>query len=238
MRQKGFTVVEIIVMIVVLGILLTISITAYNSWRKNVSEDVLKSDMLSGASSLRSYQNFNNYYPPNLAGTKFAASPGIGLTIYTNAPYVGIFENLSDHENAQLLLNACNANLGSTNHTACVFAGNKNGAKIHVKGTVGSNSIWDSPIYESDIVLRGADPSMAQNIIAEFKAQGGVFPVIVRGNKNVTLPEPTKKPNGEATRYCLEGRSGDFDIVYHSTNEDDKLIAGPCPDDPQLHYFP
>lgn len=237
MKIKGFTVVEVLVVIVILGILLTISTVAYGAWQKDLADSVVKSDLASGDSSLHSFRNFNNNFPPNLAGTNFAASKNVALVLYTNAPSMGVYNDLDENENAQLLLNVCNANLDNTNNTACVFNGQGNGAKIHVKGTQASNTHWRSPIYETDIILPGADPSIAAGIISQFKAQGGTFPVIVRGHSTV-LPEPDKVPNGPATRFCLEARSAGFDIIYHVTDKESKPKDGNCPEDPELHYYP
>lgn len=75
------------------------------------------------------------------------------------------------------------------------------------------------------------------NIVSQFLAQGGTFPVIVTG-ATAALPEPTQSPNGPATRFCLEGRSGAYlDIIYHTTNTASDVIAGKCPADPELKYF-
>lgn len=236
--RKGFTVVEIIVVIVVIGILAATTTLGYREWQRNTADSVVKSDVMSGVASLQSFQNFKNNFPPNLAGTNFAASKDVALVLYTDAPSIGVYQNLNQHQNAQLLLNVCNANLGDTNNTACVFNSKGGGAKIHVKGTAASNTHWRSEINESDIILPGSDPSIAQRIIAQFKAQGGSFPVVIVSDDNTTLPEPNKIPNGPALRYCLEGRSGLYDnIVYHSTEKDTDLKPGSCPEDPDLHYY-
>lgn len=211
---------------------------AYGNWRAYMADNTVRSDIESGTSSLMSYRNFKNGFPPNMAGTNFSASQGVALSLFTNAPSVGVYDSLTDHQNAQLMLNVCNGNLGDTNNTACVFNGNGGGAKIHVKGTEASNVHWRSPIKESDIVLTGSDPSIAQGIIDQFKAQGGVFPIIVSSSDNATMPEPDQIPNGLATRFCLESESAAFDIVYHTVDGKTGPVAGPCPEDPELKYFP
>lgn len=203
-----------------------------------MADNIVKSDITSGISSLHSFQNFKNSFPPNLAGTDFAASRNVALVLYTDAPSIGVYQNLTAHQNAQLLLNVCNANLNETYNTICVFGGGGGGgARIHVKGTKTSNTHWRSPIKESDVTLPASDPSIAQGIIDQFKAQGGYFPVVVGSNENTPLPEPTKTPNGPATRYCLEGRSAEYDIVYHSFSKNTDILPGPCPEDPDLHYY-
>jgi type II secretory pathway pseudopilin PulG len=244
--RLGFTISEILVIVIVLGVILGISVVSYGTWQQRTASSVVQSDIQQAVGGLKTHRNFKNGYPPNLAGTGFAASPGVALTLLTNAPSVGVYENLTGPENAQLFLNACNANVFSTpNNTACQFQGSSggNGAKIHVKGTVSSNAIWDSPIEQSDLTLscgaeQAACDSALADMISQFIAQGGTFPVTAPGS-NVPLPAPTQVPNGMADRYCLEGRSANYPaIAYHFLSQADGIAIGSCPADATLQYYP
>jgi type II secretory pathway pseudopilin PulG len=241
--NRAFSVVELIVIISVLGILAMLTGLSYSSWQQTMAKNSVLSDMKQAASALHNYKNFKNNYPPNLAGTGFAASPGVSLTLSTNAPSIGVYQDLQPDQDAQLFLNACNANLFQTpNNTACSFQGNSGGTKIHVAGTNSSNSIWNSPINQSDVTLscngqQAACDQALTSLISQFTAQGGTFPVTVP-LKNVALPEPTQVPNGPANRYCLEGRASNFPaIVYFALSDNNEIIAGGCPNDPSLHYY-
>jgi Tfp pilus assembly protein PilE len=246
-HRPGFTLSEILVIVVILGILAGLSIISYGTWQQRTASNVVKSDIQQAVGGLKAHQNFKNGYPPNMAGTGFAASAGVALTLLTNAPSVGVYENLTGSENAQLFLNSCNANVFATpNNTACQFQGSGGGgggAKIHVKGTVSSNAIWNSPIQQSDLTLScGAEQTACDEalatMISEFIAQGGTFPITVPGS-NVPLPAPTQVPNGMADRYCLEGRSANYPtIAYHFLSESDSIAVGSCPVDPTLRYYP
>lgn len=239
----GFTIVETLIIVATLSIVVTIGIMGYGSWQRSVSGKAVRSDIQQAVSGLENYKNFKGSYPPNLAGTGFAASSYVAVTISTNAPSNGVYSNLTPDQNAQLFLNACNANMFSTpNNTSCTFQGDKTATKVHVKGTDGTNAIWNSPIAQSDLTL-SCGSTQAQcdtalsNIISQFTAQGGTFPVIVPGN-NVALPEPVLVPNGPANRYCIEGRSSDYsDVIYHVLSDDKLIVAGICPNDPTLHYY-
>lgn len=236
----GFTIVELLVIISVIGILTSIVTITYAGWSQHTAVTTVKSDLTQATSGLTSRADFANSYPPNLAGIDFAASRGNELTLYTNAPSIGVYQNLTPDQNAQLFLNTCNANLNGLYNTVCIFEGNSGGAKIHVKGTNATNSIWQSPINQADVTLPyGPDYTAATNqIVSQFLAQGGTFPVVTSG-KNTSLPTPTQEPNGQATDFCLEGRSGIFpSIVYHITPKQTTAISGACPDDPDLHYYP
>ena len=239
---SGFTIVEVVFIIAIIGILTGISIFGYGNWRRSVAHNTIKSDLQYARTGLDSYKNFKNSYPPNLAGTQFAASENVAIVLTTNAPSIGVYQNLTPDENTQLFLNACNANISDTpTNTACQAQGSGGGAKVHVKGTEAANTIWRSPIALTDVKLNcGAIcDSITQKIVEQFTAQGGTFPVIV--NKASTpLPEPTLIPNGSATKYCLEGRSVQYpEIVYHAaTANSEVIVSGPCPDDTSLVYFP
>lgn len=241
-HTSGFTIVELIVVIAIIGILAGITLVGYANWKRTTADSTVRSDMQQAVAGLESYRNFKKNYPPNLAGTNFAASDGVALTLSTNAPFVGSYANLSPDENTQLFLNSCNANIFATpNNTACQAQASGGGAKIHIKGTAGANTIWPSPIQEASVQLScGAACTQAvQSMISEFKAQGGTFPIVV-SRTSTPLPEPNLTPNGDANKYCLEGRSADYpDVSYHTASDASSgIAAGPCPNDPTLHYFP
>ncbi len=244
LRGKGFTITEMIIIIGILGILAALVIVSLGSWQRTQATSSVKSDTQQAISALQSYKNFKGSFPPNLAGTGFAASRDVALTLSTNAPSIGVYQDLTGSQNAQLFLNACNANLFTTpNNTACSFQGNGTGAKIHAKGTNGSNTIWNSPIEQSSLSLGCGSQQAACNqaisdMISQFSSQGGVFPIIVPGN-TTALPEPTQQPNGPANRYCIEGRASNYpDIVYYALSDNTTITAGPCPNDPSLKYYP
>ena len=62
-KQKGFTIVELLIVIVVIGILAAITIVAYNGIQKRATETVLKSDLSQAARFLESKNITNDEYP-------------------------------------------------------------------------------------------------------------------------------------------------------------------------------
>jgi len=238
--SRGFTLVEILLVIVIISVLMTITIVSYGAWQQRVADNSVQSDIRQAIAGLQTYRNFENTYPPNLAGTNFASSNNVTLTLYTNAPSLGVYDSLTKDQNAQLFLNVCNANLANTNNTSCSFAGTGNGSKVHIKGTTSTNAIWSIPIQQSDVVLGcgSACSTATSTIISQFSAQGGTFPI--EGNGSTTpLPKPSQTPNGPATKYCLEGRSAQYPyIVYYSPSGSMSIQSGPCPSDPELRYYP
>ncbi len=86
-RKKGFTVVELIVVIIVIGILVSVSIVGFSTWRKSVAEKEVKSDLNGVAAAMSNYRNFNEGYPtaPTFTGSGalFEQSDNVVLTYVT-----------------------------------------------------------------------------------------------------------------------------------------------------------
>lgn len=240
-RSRGYTIIEILVIVVVLGIMATILLIGYGTWQRSIAVGSIQSDLTQAAVGLKNYRNFHNNYPPNLAGINFAGSPNVALALWTNAPGVPVYEDLTPDENTQLLLFACNAYMpvvsgGTTYNTACSVAGQN----LHVSGQKSSNVLLHGPTVNlSDFVLTCGSVCDAarQNIIDIFQQQGGTWPLAV-SNNSVTLPAPSNfNPSDNATAYCLQGTSPDYsDIVFHVSNTDNAIQSGPCPENPALHY--
>lgn len=238
--RRGFTIVELLIVIVILAILATISIVAYSGVNRRASDTTVKASITQATKKLAAHNVFTLDYPPNLAGVDFHPDPSVGMALYTNAPQVRTYGGLTSDQNAQLLLNTCNANMPITDgasvfNTVCVFSGNN----VHVKGTGGTNVVLKGPVIDqSEIVLKcgPACTTAVSEIISQFTAQGGSFPVTVP-KKSVALPSSTMVSYGSATKFCLEARSSVHDdIVYHTSSRDHSVQAGFCPEDPELHY--
>lgn len=70
-HRTGFTIVELTIVIVVIGILAAIAVIGYGAWRQRVSEDAIKSDLTNVSSSMENAKNFSEGYPVYTAGTIF-----------------------------------------------------------------------------------------------------------------------------------------------------------------------
>ena len=71
-QTRGFTIVELLIVIVVIAILAAISIVAYNGIQKRARDAQRLSDITQIDKALKSYYAVNGTYPPQ------TASPGVG----------------------------------------------------------------------------------------------------------------------------------------------------------------
>lgn len=68
--SRGFTLIEIMVVIVVIGMLAALSIMLFGNWRERNARDVLKSDLKHFSAAMENYRNVNNGYPTTMEKIK------------------------------------------------------------------------------------------------------------------------------------------------------------------------
>ncbi len=64
-KRSGFTIVELLIVIVVIGILAAISVVAYNGIQNRAHSTAVKSDLNNNAKKLEEYKILNGRYPLN-----------------------------------------------------------------------------------------------------------------------------------------------------------------------------
>ncbi|MEO5949698.1 MAG: type II secretion system protein [Candidatus Saccharimonas sp.] len=238
--RPAFTVIELLIIIVVLGILAVIVNLAYNGAQQRTADAVVQDTIKGGRSALVIYHASNTAYPSNFANAEYAPPTSVAVTLFTDTAQSPVYSGLTSEQNAQLFLNTCNGFMpivsgGTTYNTVCVYNGNN----LHVKGTGSSNVVIQGPsIASNQFVLNcGAACNATQStILSTFQAQGGTFPVTVVSS-GANLPAPTLVSSGAASRYCLQARSAAFpNIVYYITTDMGAYAQGECPTDASLHY--
>lgn len=83
MRQRGFTIVELLIVIVVIGILAAITIVAYNGITNRAKVTTIQSDLSNATNSLESYKigtSTTDQYPANSSIAYLKSSPGTNFT--------------------------------------------------------------------------------------------------------------------------------------------------------------
>ena len=78
-QSRGFTIIELLVVVAVIGILISIGAVSYGDYRKTVTIAQLKSDLNSVATVMENARNFDNSYPNSVPAT-FAPSSGVTLS--------------------------------------------------------------------------------------------------------------------------------------------------------------
>lgn len=77
--SRGFTIVELAVTIVILGILAGLTGASYNGWQKGIAERQAKSDLSMLASAMQNAKNFGAGYPTSIPST-FKGSNDLTIT--------------------------------------------------------------------------------------------------------------------------------------------------------------
>jgi surface protein len=108
--KKGFTVVELVVIIVVIGILAGMSVMGWSSWRTTLAKKEIQSDLNGVVAAMNNYKNFNDGYPLLVEGcifdqdvatgkctnNIFSASNGVTLTYLSGTTSTFCIEGTSN----------------------------------------------------------------------------------------------------------------------------------------------
>jgi prepilin-type N-terminal cleavage/methylation domain-containing protein len=87
-RRAGFTMIELLIVIVIIGILAMIAIPRFQDMKGKANEAVLKSDLRNLYTAEEAYVFDHDSYTSSVAALNFTPSPGVVLTI-TNATASG-----------------------------------------------------------------------------------------------------------------------------------------------------
>lgn len=77
--KNGFTIVELVVVIAIIGILVTITVVSYGAWHKSTLIAKVKSDLNGAVSAMESARTFNNIYPATVPSS-IVSSSGVMLS--------------------------------------------------------------------------------------------------------------------------------------------------------------
>ena len=88
-NAKGFSLLELLVVVAIIGLLTAIAIPQFSSYRAHAVESQMKSDLKNAALAMDSYFAENKVYPTSVAaivGVGFNQTEGVALTIAIPTP--------------------------------------------------------------------------------------------------------------------------------------------------------
>jgi prepilin-type N-terminal cleavage/methylation domain-containing protein len=76
MKRAGFTIIELLIVIVIIAVLAAIVLVNYASWQQKVATAEVKSDLMSAAAAMESAKNFSTTgYPTTQSGLLAVYTP-------------------------------------------------------------------------------------------------------------------------------------------------------------------
>lgn len=76
--KSGFTIIELVVVIVIIGILATLTVVGWSNWRSGLAQKTVKSDLTAAAAAMENAKNFGSGYPTSIPAS---FKPGNDVTI-------------------------------------------------------------------------------------------------------------------------------------------------------------
>lgn len=98
----AFTIIELIIVMVLIGILAIIGLVAYNNVQQRASDSTVQATVTDALKHLQLFYVENKSYPSNIANTQYAPPLNVALALYTNAAQTPTYQNLTADQNAQL----------------------------------------------------------------------------------------------------------------------------------------
>ena len=83
-KQHGFTIVEVIVIITVIAILAAVTVFAFGSWRERTATAEVKDSLTQLSSAITNERNFTNIYPAAVP-SNYTPGKGVAITYTANA---------------------------------------------------------------------------------------------------------------------------------------------------------
>lgn len=84
--MNGFTVVEMLAVVLVIGILAGISVVSYGAWQQRQADNLTKSEALTALQAMQNYKNFKGAYPTNIDTFMNKKSPEVTLEFANPVP--------------------------------------------------------------------------------------------------------------------------------------------------------
>lgn len=227
-NERGFTIVELLIVIVVIGILAAIVIVSYVGIQKQAVKTVLQSDLHNAGNSMQiAYLDGSGY--PTVLPASVRSSPGVILSLASGGG--DVYTGLSATQNGLLFYTICQKLVADgagakpdDNHDYVSSCAVYNKNQIHIEGwngrdvntplTAAALQTYVSSYAGGQKALFTTNAGSFMNqLTAKFQAAGGTFPVTsfwdswaTSSNGGVmqpSLPAPTSSGSGDPESYCI-----------------------------------
>lgn len=139
-NKKGFTIVELLIVIVIIAVLAAITVVAYNGIQKRAQETKLKADLTNAAKQMEVAYALNASYP-----TSFPAdvkrSDGVVLSLSTSTKYC-INAELTSSTDIRWYYDAVSGGLQEGSCSGVVIAGSESGVNPNLITNTDFSSGW------------------------------------------------------------------------------------------------
>lgn len=230
-KQPGFTIVELLIVIVVIGILASIVIIAFNGIQGRALETTAKSSLTSASKQMESSKILDGVYPNTLPSAMRSSSSLTYSLVASTLPY---YANVSTVQNGVLLSQICQdlinegkgsgTNLGGSTDAYVTGCGNWNHDSMQITGW--TSKVFSTPIaatafsdYAASIPAGDAWHPNQQSVTRTFYnelsarllAQGGSYPLssfwdswATPGNGVMYEPLPSPDVSGNMNTFCIQ----------------------------------
>ncbi len=244
-KQQGFSLVEILIVIVVIAILASILFVSINGLNRRAAEVTVLSDLSNARKQMELLLTLDGAYPTTLPAS-IKTSPKVAFTL-SNAQALPHYGSLSPVQNGVLLSQICQdlinegrgqgTNLGGGTESYIMNCGNWNSGSMQV--TAWNTRVFSTPIdsdtfsnYAATVPSGGAwhpdQQSITQNFYLELKsrliAQGGAFPITTFWDAWATPTNggvmrqdlPAPDSLGAGSSYCIQASyNNDPALTWH-----------------------
>jgi len=254
-KTTGFTIVELLIVIIVIGILVAISITSYAGAQRNAGERAAQSDLRQVAVEMQLGASKNSATYPTTLPTTIQKSPNVSLTLQQSGT-ITFYSSLTAVQNGVLFAQICqnlideglgkgtNAGGGIENYMTWCWNWNYNSTQIGGW----SSKKYTTPVQEATLLTYADTFTTNDNynknqaavvknfyhqLVSRLKRQGGSFPITsfwdywATSSNGGVLLEPLGSGQPQPA-YCVEATHASYsDILWHIT-ETQKLETGSC----------